>query len=299
MLIPQRLTFTWTKLGAIDSKKLNYARDEMHNAAQLVALVGYYLLPERDDDSHTSMEWYPELHALVSEAIGNKKKFRVALRLRDHTLMLLSEAGKVIASNNLVGKTRIEAFHWLEGQINKFGNYSSQLGLEMHYTIPGHPIQDGQAFRIDHPGEFEEMASYFSNAYSVLQALRNAIPEAGPVRCWPHHFDVATLIVLDKHLAKEKTRSLGIGFSPGDMSYSQPYFYVSPWPYPNIEEIDVPLLKGNGKWHTEGWVGCLLLAEKIERVKDKKEQKQMVNNFILSAVQACYYILENRESHYE
>jgi hypothetical protein len=299
MIIPQSLAFTWNKLGSVDSKKLNFTRDEMHNAAQLVALVGYYLLPERDDDSHTSMQWYPELQALVSEAIGNKQKFRVGLRLRDHTLMILTATGEVIRASSLVGKTKIEAFHWLEDQINKFGDYSSQLGLEMHYSIPGHPIQDGQVFRIDHQGEFEEMALYFSNAHNVLQALKDAIPEAGPVRCWPHHFDIATLIILDKDKPAEETRSLGIGLSPGDMSYYQPYFYVSPWPYPNIEEIDVPLLKGNGKWHTEGWVGCLLLAERIERVKDEKEQKQMVNDFILSALKACYDILESRESLYE
>jgi hypothetical protein len=299
MIIPTSVTFDWHRLGSIGATKLHYARDEMHNAVQLVALMGKYLLPQRDDDSQTSMQWYPQLQALVGEAIGDDKKFRAALRLIDHTLLVLSEAGKPIASYGLVNKTKLDGFHWLENQANQFGDYSTEMGIEMHYSIPGHPVQDGQPFSIDHEGEFEEMALYFSNAYNVFQALKNQIPQASPVRCWPHHFDLATLIQLDRHKPAEEARSIGIGFSPGDMSYSQPYFYVSPWPYPNIEELDLAPLKGNGKWHTEGWVGCLLLGEKFEKLNDEQAQKQMMTDFILSALQACYEILENQESRHE
>ena len=71
MVIPTSIIFDWTRLGSIRATKLHYARDEMHNAVQLVALMGKYLLPQRDDDSQTSMQWYPQLQALVGEAIGD------------------------------------------------------------------------------------------------------------------------------------------------------------------------------------------------------------------------------------
>ena len=47
--------------------------------------------------------------------------------------------------------------------------------------------------------------------------------------CWPHHFDIATLVKLEDG-QPANARSIGVGVSPGDEYYAQPYVYVSPWP---------------------------------------------------------------------
>ena len=41
---------------------------------------------------------------------------------------------------------------------------------------------------------------------------------------------------------------IGVGLSPGDTYYAEPYWYVSPYPYPGLE--DLPVLDGSGFWHT-------------------------------------------------
>ena len=53
---------------------------------------------------------------------------------------------------------------------------------------------------------------------------------------------------------------MGVGFSPGDDSYAQPYFYVAPWPHP--KQDDLPKLSV-GHWHTAGFTAAVLTGDDI------------------------------------
>lgn len=77
-------------------------------------------------------------------------------------------------------------------------------------------------------------------------------------------------------------------FSPGDGSYDQPYFYVTPWPYPSTDAL--PLLPAGVHWHTEGWTGAVLTAEQvISRPADR--QRVLVLDALGSAITACRTLL--------
>ena len=86
------------------------------------------------------------------------------------------------------------------------------------------------------------------------------------MRLWPHHFDIATLWTLDAGVDAEEARSVGMGLSPGDGTYAQPYWYVTPWPYPQATAEELPPLPA-GRWHAEarngGWTGAVLLGEEL------------------------------------
>src|ERR1041384_8847530 len=102
------------------------------------------------------------------------------------------------------------------------------------YEIARHPIATGGAYRRgDVAEELRLLATWFDEAHSALdgvgQRMRARPLDASPVRCWPHHFDMATLISLDEAKG-EKGRSVNAGFSPGDEHYEEPYYYVSPYP---------------------------------------------------------------------
>jgi hypothetical protein len=112
---------------------------------------------------------------------------------------------------------------------------------------------------------FEELAKWYGNAFLCLNS------RGSPVRCWPHHFDIATQI-------GSADRSIGVGMSPGDGSYPQPYFYVSPSPYPDVSTLS-PL--GSGSWHTQGWVGAVLTGEEI---LPKTDQQRFVEDFMQEAI---------------
>ena len=96
-----------------------------------------------------------------------------------------------------------------------------------------------------------ELAAWFANAdYSLVRVQRQMIGRkltASDVRCWPHHFDLATLISFP---ARDDcvTGYVGAGLSPGDEYYDEPYFYVSVYPKPDSAAL--PRLPKLGHWHT-------------------------------------------------
>ena len=90
---------------------------------------------------------------------------------------------------------------------------------------------------------------------------------AGAVRCWPHHFDIATLLNFEP--AEDGTaRSIGIGLSPGDHHYHQPYVYVSPWPH--LKAAGLPLLPPPGHWHTQEFVAAVMTGDQILALDDRR-----------------------------
>jgi hypothetical protein len=64
--------------------------------------------------------------------------------------------------------------------------------------------------------------------------------------------------------------------SPGDASYGEPYFYVSPYPAPRSELAPLAL----GRWHKSGWSGAVLRGSEITAVSDGAEQSVLVGRFI-------------------
>jgi len=66
---------------------------------------------------------------------------------------------------------------------------------------------------------------------------------------------MATLLALDLD-GGDHARSIGIGLSPGDGSYAEPYFYISPWPYPS--QPDLPAVMAPAFWHREDFTAVIL-----------------------------------------
>ena len=113
------------------------------------------------------------------------------------------------------------------------------------------------------------LSAWFSLADAQLAdfaaAQARLLPGPSPVRCWPHHFDIATYVGLGAGDA-ETARGIGVGMSPGDESYGQPYFYINPWPH--LDAASLPELPPPGHWHTQGFVGAIATAEKVLSLSD-------------------------------
>ena len=133
-----------------------------------------------------------------------------------------------------------------------------------------------------------EFEKYYNNAAILLKPLVERKSNATPVRCWPHHFDLATLITLDAEAGK----TIGVGLSPGDGYYDEPYFYVTPWPYPDTGTISLPQLPGGGKWHTHEWVGAVLTASDLYDGNPAELQEQSTKLFLNEAIRILEDILE-------
>ncbi len=99
---------------------------------------------------------------------------------------------------------------------------------------------------------------------------------APPVRCWPHHFDLDTLVTV------APGRTCGVGFSPGDDYYDEPYFYVSLFPAPDAATL--PRLGSIGHWHTKNFTAAVATAR---RIVDAEHQGGEVERFLRAASAAA------------
>jgi len=79
----------------------------------------------------------------------------------------------------------------------------------------------------------------------------------------------------------EPEKTIGIGLSPGDGSYDEPYWYVTPWPYP--ESVTRPPL-AKGHWHSEGFVAAILTGTELLESSHAAPQADVVDAFLDSAI---------------
>ena len=81
------------------------------------------------------------------------------------------------------------------------------------------------------------------------------------------------------------------GFSPGDEdNYSQPYYYVTPWPPPKLDDPNEVV--GGGRWHTKDWVGAVLPASAVVEEESGESQASLVGDFLEGAVNRAASLLD-------
>ena len=258
------------------AQSLTDARLQLHHAAQLATASGISYLPAQPDDSHTNLEWLAELRALAARVIPAPQPFRVAVQPADLSISILDADNAIVASSLLNGLMVDDAAAWLRLRIAERGGDGDQLTLKRHYEIPKHALDDGGTFDTRNAAAFAQLDAWYSVAAQAMERVRRS-NDGSEVRCWPHHFDVATLISLGG------SRTIGVGMEPGDQYYGEPYFYVNMTPSPKPEAVTAPLA-GDGSWHTDEWVGAVLPGS---RITDAEKASEQIDAFLDSAIAAC------------
>ena len=270
---------SWSRLGDIAPGALTDARLQLHHAVQIAVSAAISYLDARDDDGHTALTWSPPTRALTTELIPGRQPFRIGVRLEDLTLLAIdNHTNRTTSTFGLAGRTLADGHAWLSAIAAEAGLSADRLTSRKHYAIPEHAVARGAPFALGGGGAFQELTRYWANASEVLEPFSRATEGASEVLTWPHHFDIATLITLPG----ASPRTVGVGQSPGDDSYAEPYWYVGPRPRPTPD--DLPALAGGGQWHTAGWFGAALPASSFVPSADQRAQ---IVTFIDSAVSAC------------
>jgi hypothetical protein len=276
---------SWKPLKDVPADELREARLQAHWAVQPLGAFGRALAEPRPDDSQTSLSWLDERG--VFAGAETPQGLRASLELKELELRLEADGEQETLA--LPGRTLTEALTWLtERGVERTGG-KLQPALELPgYEMPEHPVGKGAPFVA--VAALEQLARWYGNAAAVAEMTRKSQAGASAVRCWPHHFDLATLIALDPEgTDAEKARTIGVGLSPGDGSYDEPYFYVTPWPRPDGSYL--PELDGYGIWHTEDWVGAVLPASRLVELSSASDQVDRVRAFVDAALFAAGMLL--------
>jgi hypothetical protein len=248
----QEAVTAWEPVGSIVSTDLRAARLEAHWAARLAGAVGE--AAARDplpDFGHVALTFDPNGWALGAVT---RNGVRVGVELEALVLGVFDEDGELRARLELAGLTLDEARQ-------EFGRLLGTAAPEpSRAEIEDHPLASGGRFGARPTAAAAELGRWLRNGTRFVAAVAAGDSGASPVRLWPHHLDVATLISLDPPGTAEP-RSIGFGLSPGDRSYAEPYFYTSPWPVSADAALDP--LAGGGHWHREGFVSAILPASAL------------------------------------
>lgn len=255
------MTVSWSLLRNPEPTALAAARQLAHRAVQWPARAARANLAPVRDDSHASLAWDAERSALVTAPL--KRGVQVGLRVGLHELAFFKDDGAEAFS--LVGVPDAEGGQWLDARLHAEG-LKPATGVRLPYELK--PALMARA--AEERANLAALAAWFAAGEQLLEALRGRYGrqyKTSPVRLWPHHFDIALAVELERWAPG--SRAIGIGLSPGDEFYAQPYFYVSPYPRPDTEVL--PALPRGGRWHTREFFGVVATAIDVLALPDPEQ----------------------------
>jgi hypothetical protein len=256
----------WHHLIGVDEAGLNRARVQTHSAAQWLARAARAYIPARPDDGHTNFGWNDVFGGFITHALPDGT--RLGLKVTDLTLTVLEHTGAdATIMLPLGGCSDAQVRAWLGRQMAARGLNPHALDEPAPYEAPA--LANGALYEATELANFlGVLAVWYSNANAALGACRLDMIkkelEVPPVRCWPHHFDLDTLVTI------APGRTTGVGFSAGDGFYNEPYFYVSH--YPGLDVASLPRLPAIGLWHTTPFTAAIASARRIVEAKDQKRE---------------------------
>jgi hypothetical protein len=239
-------------------------------------------VPPQPDDGHTNLGWDSALGGFTTHPL--KDGTWLSLKITDLTLALHIGDGRThFQSFSLDGCRDAQARRWLGEQLGARGLDAHALDAPSPYEMPAHTVSHGAVYGpAGLTDALAELAAWFGNAGLSLGSIQGQMIgrklAASPVRCWPHHFDLATLITLPARNAGA-TGYIGVGLSPGDEYYDEPYFYVSVHPEPDPAALpSLPIL---GHWHLRDFMAAVATSHKITAAKNQQVE---TDDFLQAAV---------------
>ena len=272
----------WRSIRGVDFARLREARLEAHHALQWLARAARAFVMMHPDDRHTNLGWDDALDGFSTHFLTNNVVLK--LSIADLTLAVQAD-GHDAELFTLDGRTDADVERWFERVLATHGLDPSRVVAKLPYQIADRAVAHGAAYDTGSLGDaLSDLAAWFANADRSLGRVRDQMIARrlapSPVRTWPHHFDMATLTLLETGDA-EHARSVNAGFSPGDEHYDEPYFYVSPHPYPDPSKL--PGLSV-GHWHTRGFTAAVLPASQLMAIADRQTASEA---FLDSAMAAA------------
>ena len=252
-------------------------RDTIAGYVQVVGRVRRAMTPPQKHWWHISLRAAAAGLTTTPIASGSQT-FELLLDFTHHRLLLTTSRGQR-RDFPLTGQS-LHAF--------KKQTMAMLAGLEIYPEI------DPDLFTEESAGSYEKtaVASFwqaFSQIDMALKEFRHSFRgESSPVQLWPHHFDISVnwfsgrlIPIRIPAIPDWSDEQMNFGFSTGDGSIPDPYFYVTAYPQP--EGWTDTTLPAGASWQTEGWSGAVLPYELLAGSTDGKA---LLLNFLKTLQQA-------------
>ena len=254
----------------LDDPVLPGTRDALHAYA---AVLGKWLTTSRSPRKH----WWqgsllPSVGGLTTGVLYGVIDYEIELDLLLGRLRVRTSEGA-----ELVEPLRGQAAAELARGISSF---LTSNGIDEQHT----PSDDAYADTQSHTGTYSAacartVARAWSSIASTLEELRAGIrEETSAIHLWPHHFDLSMVWLpgdklpgqdpLSLEAAETADKQMNFGFTLGDNTIAEPYFYVTAYPPPDAPPA-LPLPEG-AVWQTEGFTGVTLRYRRLMTTADPR-----------------------------
>ena len=269
---------TTRNFPALNPDSIAGTRDTLHTYALVVGDYPAALRARRKHWWHSSLR--PSLEGLTTGVIHAQIDFELELNLRQSLLRARTRNGAELTAD-LRGQPASELAQNIK-------DFLGANGL-------GHLSNPGDTARIEQttPGYSAEIAATLAAVWRAVSAtlaeFRAGIrEETSPIQLWPHHFDLGMTWLpgekvpgQDPDDEENADKQMNIGFTLGDASIPEPYFYVSAYPLPEaFPKLQLPT---GTTWHSEGFSGAVLLYRSLVQNADPSSYLLDLWNGLLSA----------------
>ncbi|MGF1455885.1 MAG: hypothetical protein ACFB6R_10985 [Alphaproteobacteria bacterium] len=284
----------WYRLGAVSPLELKNARLQAHYAVQWLARTARAVVPPRRDDSHMALIWDHEVNGLVTQPmLVRDGPVRLALSFTAGGIALLGPGGAE-GLLPLDAVTEGDVRDFLMAWAGRFEIDPADLLQPMPYAMPRHPLAEGGCYGFSLDGEaVRELGRWFFNGFDALDNLAGRYGGRATtpirVRVWPHHFDIGMLITLGEG-GPAGAPVVGVGLSPGDDLFREPYFYVTPFPSPGYGST-LPAVAAPAGWHTDrSYTGVVLRGGDAVR---SPHPRGLVDAVLAPAIEGCIALVQS------
>lgn len=239
----------------------------MHLAAQYLAAAGISFLTKQDDDSHTNLGFSIARNCMETHALSEKG---TVLSLNYKKFSLNWNSQSVSSDFLLDGATHSDVLNWIQETSKTVLNKS--YTYQFHYDLP-YEITDDYKFKLVDTKRLDALLKLRILAQSVLEEVLSEHRLESPIRTWPHHFDSAAYVNLNKNIA------IGFGLAIPDEVCKEHYFYISGYKDHKAIPTEGFHSLSKGIWKNNDFTGALLPAETVVKSTAVLFFKQAIENY--------------------
>ncbi len=269
------------KFPPLQLSEWKVTRDTLHKYCKMVGTI-------REKTSSPQPHWWHISLRIAEDGVTTlplqksleekDKTFEVKLDLINLKLLIISSYSDTMQIA-LTGQS-------LSALCDETCSLLSDIGINPPVERPS--FIDGKTGRFE-PEPLRNYWMALKNINFIFERFKTSVGgRTSPVQLWPHHFDLAVswfsgrlIPGKDPNNPEESQEQMTFGFSTGDETIPDSYFYATAYPTPI--KLTRTILPGDAYWNNSGFKGAVLKYSSLVHAENPSESLLMFLNTVQSA----------------
>ncbi|WP_044213519.1 hypothetical protein [Flammeovirga sp. OC4] len=241
----------------------NDVDQKLHQLSQVIAKFNRSFVPQKEDDSHTNLQYDIIGNRILGRWIDTSKgKVIVSLNIITLHFSVYNQKWEVVFEASVIDKTQEEIENSFLPFCNDYHLSFDTFKTPLHFEIETYSFLKNKYTALPTDG-IEEWKKWRKTAFETCGLLLEHLQLKSEIRIWPHHFDTGIYVEVNSEM------SFGFGLAMKDNVCEMPYFYFSAYGihqhkmnYDNFPPLQV------GCWkNLSHWKGAVLEIDQISKEK--------------------------------